>query len=199
MSWFANLKISTKFNIILSLLLVFVFLAAAFFVYHRERALIDRIAVGGMAEIFLARARLGGIARTCVIKRILPEYSTSRPFVSMFIDEARITIGLEHEHIVKLFHDLRAHLQDALLHFDHQLRHQAVECTADTGRHDEFARQSCRLSAWLRQFRLCGLRRVLGRHRLGDGCRGQESGAEACEKDFTDHHEFNSIAMSKQP
>jgi CRP-like cAMP-binding protein len=55
-----------------------------------------------MAEIFLARARLGGIARTCVIKRILPEYSTSRPFVSMFIDEARITIGLEHENIVKL-------------------------------------------------------------------------------------------------
>ncbi len=62
----------------------------------------ELLAVGGMAEIFLARARLGGIARTCVIKRILPEYSTSRPFVSMFIDEARITIGLDHEHIVKL-------------------------------------------------------------------------------------------------
>jgi len=60
------------------------------------------LAVGGMAEIFLAKTRLGGITRTCVIKRILPEYSTSRPFVSMFIDEARITIGLEHEHIVKL-------------------------------------------------------------------------------------------------
>jgi serine/threonine protein kinase/CRP-like cAMP-binding protein len=62
----------------------------------------ELLAVGGMAEIFLARARLGGIARTCVIKRILPEYSRSRPFVSMFIDEARITIGLDHEHIVKL-------------------------------------------------------------------------------------------------
>lgn len=62
----------------------------------------ELLAVGGMAEIFLARSRLGGITRTCVIKRILPEYSTSRPFVSMFIDEARITIGLEHEHIVKL-------------------------------------------------------------------------------------------------
>lgn len=62
----------------------------------------ELLAVGGMAEIFLARARPGGITRTCVIKRILPEYSTSRPFVSMFIDEARITIGLEHEHIVKL-------------------------------------------------------------------------------------------------
>lgn len=62
----------------------------------------ELLAVGGMAEIFLARSRLGGIARTCVIKRILPEYSMSRPFVSMFIDEARITIGLEHDHIVKL-------------------------------------------------------------------------------------------------
>lgn len=51
MSWFANLKISTKFNIILSLLLVFVFLAAAFFVYHRERALIDRIAVDNARSI----------------------------------------------------------------------------------------------------------------------------------------------------
>jgi CRP-like cAMP-binding protein len=62
----------------------------------------ELLAVGGMAEIFLARSRLGGIARVCVIKRILPEYSTSRPFVSMFIDEARITIGLDHEHIVRL-------------------------------------------------------------------------------------------------
>lgn len=51
MSWFANLKITTKFNIILSLLLVFVFLAAAFFVYHRERALIDRIAVDNARSI----------------------------------------------------------------------------------------------------------------------------------------------------
>ncbi|GLI38042.1 DUF3365 domain-containing protein [Geobacter hydrogenophilus] len=51
MSWFANLKISTKFNIILSLLLVFIFLAAAFFVYHRERALIDRIAVDNARSI----------------------------------------------------------------------------------------------------------------------------------------------------
>ncbi|HEY1100062.1 MAG TPA: serine/threonine-protein kinase [Myxococcota bacterium] len=64
--------------------------------------LLQLLAVGGMAEIFLARTRLGGMSRSCVIKRILPEYSTSRPFVSMFIDEARITIGLEHEHIVKL-------------------------------------------------------------------------------------------------
>ena len=64
--------------------------------------LTELLAVGGMAEIFLARTRLGGIARTCVIKRILPEYSSNRQFVSMFIDEARITIGLDHENVVKL-------------------------------------------------------------------------------------------------
>ncbi len=66
--------------------------------------LLERIAIGGMAEIFLARsASLGGVTRTCVIKRILPEYSADRQFVSMFIDEARITIGLDHPNIVKLF------------------------------------------------------------------------------------------------
>ncbi len=66
--------------------------------------LIDRIAVGGMAEIFLSRsASIGGVVRTCVIKRILPEYSADRQFVSMFIDEARITIGLDHANIVRLF------------------------------------------------------------------------------------------------
>jgi serine/threonine-protein kinase len=61
------------------------------------------LAVGGMAEVFLARARSGGIERRCVIKRVLPRYSTNRQFVSMFIDEARITIGLDHQNIVRLF------------------------------------------------------------------------------------------------
>lgn len=51
MSWFANLKISTKFNIMLSAILVALFLAAAFFVYQRERALIDRVAVDNARSI----------------------------------------------------------------------------------------------------------------------------------------------------
>ena len=66
--------------------------------------LTERIALGGMAEIFRARsASLGGLTKNCVIKRILPEFSGDRQFVSMFIDEARITIGLNHDHIVQLF------------------------------------------------------------------------------------------------
>ncbi|MEW5848518.1 MAG: serine/threonine-protein kinase [Myxococcota bacterium] len=66
--------------------------------------LLHRLAVGGMAEIFRARSNaLGGVIRTCVIKRILPELCENRQFVSMFIDEARILIGLHHENIVRLY------------------------------------------------------------------------------------------------
>ncbi|MBN2361649.1 MAG: cyclic nucleotide-binding domain-containing protein [Deltaproteobacteria bacterium] len=66
--------------------------------------LLERLAIGGMAELFIARsASLGGVTRTCVIKRILPQHCANRQFVSMFIDEARIMIGLDHENIVKLY------------------------------------------------------------------------------------------------
>ncbi len=66
--------------------------------------IVERLAVGGMAEILLARsASLGGVEKVCVIKRILPQFSSDLTFVSMFIDEARITIGLDHPNIVKLF------------------------------------------------------------------------------------------------
>ncbi|AJE01990.1 c-type heme family protein [Geobacter pickeringii] len=51
MHWFASLKISTKFNIMLSAILVALFLAAAFFIYQRERALIDRVAVDNARSI----------------------------------------------------------------------------------------------------------------------------------------------------
>lgn len=66
--------------------------------------IIERLAVGGMAEILLARSlNFGGVSRTCVIKRILPQFSRDLTFVSMFIDEARITINLDHKNVVKLF------------------------------------------------------------------------------------------------
>lgn len=63
---------------------------------------VDAIATGGMAEVLLART-LDGTRRVCALKRILPQYSNDLHFVSMFIDEARITIGLSHENVVQLF------------------------------------------------------------------------------------------------
>lgn len=66
--------------------------------------LTKRVAVGGMAEVFKAKL-LGakGFEKTLAIKRILPEYSNDEEFVSMFVDEARISSNLHHKNIVQVF------------------------------------------------------------------------------------------------
>jgi len=66
--------------------------------------LLTRLAVGGMAEIFLACERgMGGLERTVVIKRILPHLATNPSFVDMFLREARIIARLTHPNIVQIY------------------------------------------------------------------------------------------------
>ena len=68
--------------------------------------LLDRLAVGGMAEIFLARQEgLEGFEKTVVIKRIRPHLSKKKSFVQMFLDEARLAAQLNHPNIVQI-HEL---------------------------------------------------------------------------------------------
>jgi eukaryotic-like serine/threonine-protein kinase len=68
--------------------------------------LIDRIAVGGMAEIFLAHQVDGeGLETPVVIKRIRPHLSKHASFVKMFLNEARLAAQLNHPNIVQI-HDL---------------------------------------------------------------------------------------------
>ena len=66
--------------------------------------LLERIGVGGMAEVFLAVA-LGpqGFQRTLVIKRMLSHLSKDRAFVKMFIDEAKLCGLLSHPNLVQIF------------------------------------------------------------------------------------------------
>jgi serine/threonine-protein kinase len=66
--------------------------------------ILDRLAVGGMAELFKAQL-IGelGFEKLVAIKKILPHLATDRSFVEMFIDEARITAQLDHRHIVQVF------------------------------------------------------------------------------------------------
>jgi hypothetical protein len=62
------------------------------------------IAVGGMAEIFLARHQgVEGLERTVVIKRVLPEHGSDDEFVTMFLDEARLLAALSHPNIAQVF------------------------------------------------------------------------------------------------
>ncbi len=66
--------------------------------------LIHRLAVGGMAEIYLARATgIEGFEKLVVLKRILPQYANSREFVAMFLDEARLSATLQHPNIAQVY------------------------------------------------------------------------------------------------
>lgn len=67
-------------------------------------SLIRKIGAGGMAEVYLARTTVAqGLAKDLVIKTILPGYGKNRHFVSMFIDEAKIALGLNHPNIAQVF------------------------------------------------------------------------------------------------
>jgi tetratricopeptide (TPR) repeat protein len=69
-----------------------------------DYVLVEKIAQGGMAELFLAKRRgVEGFEKTVAIKRILPELSWNREFVSMFINEAKIAARLSHPNIVQIF------------------------------------------------------------------------------------------------
>ena len=63
-----------------------------------------RLAVGGMAEIFLAYARSAhGFEKLVVLKRVLPAHADNREFTRMFLDEARLAATLDHPNIVHVY------------------------------------------------------------------------------------------------
>ncbi|MCB9760872.1 MAG: serine/threonine protein kinase [Alphaproteobacteria bacterium] len=66
--------------------------------------LVDKVAVGGMAEIFKAKTfSTAGFEKLQVIKRILSHLSDNEEFVSMFIDEAKISVSLQHANLVQIY------------------------------------------------------------------------------------------------
>jgi serine/threonine protein kinase len=65
---------------------------------------LDRIAVGGMAEVFLAKAYgAHGFEKTLAIKRILPELARDHEFEERFIAEAKVAVRLSHTNVVQVF------------------------------------------------------------------------------------------------
>ncbi len=66
--------------------------------------LLDRINVGGMAEVFQAKAfGVEGFERIVAVKRILSAIAEDKEFISMFIDEAKIAVQLNHANICQVF------------------------------------------------------------------------------------------------
>jgi serine/threonine protein kinase len=65
---------------------------------------LERINVGGMAEVFKAKAfGVEGFERIVAVKRILPNIAEDKEFITMFVDEAKIAVQLNHANIAQIF------------------------------------------------------------------------------------------------
>src|SRR5438552_12721321 len=66
--------------------------------------LLERISVGGMAEVFKAKSfGVEGFEKILAVKRILPSMAEDADFIEMFIDEAKICGQLNHANICQIF------------------------------------------------------------------------------------------------
>jgi len=69
-----------------------------------QYVLIEKIATGGMAEVWKARMRgVEGFQKIVAIKKILPHLSDNQEFVDMFIDEAKFAAQLNHNNIIHIY------------------------------------------------------------------------------------------------
>src|SRR5688572_16427111 len=69
-----------------------------------QYTLLERVAIGGMAEVWKARMRgVEGFQKTVAIKKILAHLTDSVDFVTMFIDEAKLAAQLNHPHIIHIY------------------------------------------------------------------------------------------------
>jgi serine/threonine protein kinase len=79
-------------------------LAETFPIRFGRYELVERLAVGGMAEVFLATVPgEHGFAKNVVIKRLLPHLAREPGYTAMFIDEAKLTARLVHPKIAQTY------------------------------------------------------------------------------------------------
>ena len=66
--------------------------------------LVHQVAVGGMAEIHLAKTRgIAGFEKYVALKMIHPNFSQDDQFIQMLIEEAKITVQLQHVNVAQTF------------------------------------------------------------------------------------------------
>src|SRR5437868_4680714 len=66
--------------------------------------LLSQLAVGGMAEIYVAKAAgASGWEKLVALKVIHPNFSQDPEFVQMLVDEAKLSVQLQHANIVQTF------------------------------------------------------------------------------------------------
>jgi TonB family protein len=69
-----------------------------------QYVLLEKIATGGMAEVWKARMRgVEGFQKIVAIKKILPHLSDNQEFIGMFVDEAKLAAQLNHNNIIHIY------------------------------------------------------------------------------------------------
>jgi TonB family protein len=69
-----------------------------------QYVLLEKIATGGMAEVWKARMRgVEGFQKLVAIKKILPHLSDNQEFIEMFVDEAKLAAQLSHNNIIHIY------------------------------------------------------------------------------------------------
>src|SRR4051812_23883825 len=61
--------------------------------------IVEPLASGGMAQIFKAQTAQGKIF---TLKKILKDFSNNPDFIRMFLDEAKISLSLKHQNVVRV-------------------------------------------------------------------------------------------------
>src|SRR5258706_15830124 len=65
---------------------------------------LERLGGGGQAEVFRGiMESIQGYKKAVAIKRVLPNLVANTQFVSMFLDEARLSLFLQHANVVQVF------------------------------------------------------------------------------------------------
>lgn len=71
---------------------------------QQKYSILSKIDAGGMAEVWKGKATsLRGFEKLVAIKRVLPNLAANKKFISMFLDEARLSLYLNHANVVQTF------------------------------------------------------------------------------------------------
>ena len=71
---------------------------------QQRYSIVQKIDAGGMAEVWKGKATsLRGFEKLVAIKRVLPNLAKNKKFISMFLDEARLSLYLNHANVVQTF------------------------------------------------------------------------------------------------
>ena len=71
---------------------------------EQKYKILEKLDSGGMAEIYRGEVEsIQGFKKQVAIKRILPHLTKNQKFVAMFLDEARLSLHLNHANVVQVF------------------------------------------------------------------------------------------------